>query len=71
MSVSIETIRRDLNDLGLAGFRVRASVGFRGVKRWIMSFGPNATVLEPQGLVEEIQNDLAAMTAAYGYRTII
>ncbi|MEJ7592588.1 MAG: WYL domain-containing protein [Planctomycetaceae bacterium] len=34
MSVSIETIRRDLNDLGHAGFRVRESVGFRGVKRW-------------------------------------
>ena len=34
MSVSIETIRRDLNDLGVAGFRVRESVGFRGVKRW-------------------------------------
>ena len=34
MSVSIETIRRDLNDLNHAGFKVRESVGFRGVKRW-------------------------------------
>ena len=34
MSVSIETIRRDLHDLGTTGFRVRESVGFRGVKRW-------------------------------------
>lgn len=34
MSVSIETIRRDLNDLRDAGFRVRESIGFRGVKRW-------------------------------------
>jgi predicted DNA-binding transcriptional regulator YafY len=34
MSVSIETIRRDINDLGHAGFRVRESVGYRGVKRW-------------------------------------
>jgi len=34
MSVSIETIRRDLIDLGHAGFKVRESVGYRGVKRW-------------------------------------
>ena len=34
MSVSIETIRRDLHDLGAAGFRVRETVGYRGVKRW-------------------------------------
>jgi predicted DNA-binding transcriptional regulator YafY len=35
------------------------------IKRWIMSFGPNAVVLEPRELVEDIQRDLAAMTAAY------
>lgn len=34
MGVSIETIRRDLKDLGHAGFKVRESVGYRGVKRW-------------------------------------
>ncbi len=34
MGVSIETIRRDLNDLADAGFKVHDTVGFRGVKRW-------------------------------------
>lgn len=34
MSVSIETIRRDLKDLAVASFKVREAVGFRGVKRW-------------------------------------
>ncbi|MBL8818513.1 MAG: WYL domain-containing protein [Planctomyces sp.] len=34
MSVSLETIRRDLKDLAAGGFRVRETVGFRGVKRW-------------------------------------
>ncbi len=35
------------------------------IKRWIMSFGPNATVLEPQALVEEITNDLRRMLTRY------
>jgi predicted DNA-binding transcriptional regulator YafY len=34
MSISVETVRRDLRDLAGAGFRVRESIGFRGVKRW-------------------------------------
>ena len=34
MSVSTETIRRDLIDPGTAGFRVRETVGYRGLKRW-------------------------------------
>lgn len=36
------------------------------IKRWIMSFGPNAVVLEPNKLVEEIQKDLVAMINGYG-----
>lgn len=40
------------------------------IKRWIMSFGPNAKVLEPQQLVEDIQRDLASMTAAYAGRSV-
>jgi predicted DNA-binding transcriptional regulator YafY len=40
------------------------------IKRWIMSFGPNATALEPKGLVDEIHDDLAAMAEAYAARTI-
>jgi predicted DNA-binding transcriptional regulator YafY len=35
------------------------------LKRWIMSFGPNAVVLEPTQLVEEIQKDLHEMIAGY------
>ena len=157
MSVSLETVRRDLKDLAAAGFKVRENVGFRGVKRWrvegfedgfhlnitdllsiyvgrrfleplagtpfwdgqqkvfnkirgalgepalkylqklaksfhatnvgasdyserwgmiqrtdiqeikrwIMGFGPNATVLEPRELVEEIQRDLEQMMSKY------
>ena len=34
MGMSIETIRRDIIDLGHVGFKVRESVGYRGVKRW-------------------------------------
>jgi len=35
------------------------------IKRWIMSFGPSATVLEPPELAEEICCDLTRMLAAY------
>lgn len=35
------------------------------IKRWIMSFGPNAKVLEPRELVEEIQRDLEHMLTKY------
>ena len=34
--------------------------------RWIMSFGPNAMVLNPKELVEEISAELEQMVAAYG-----
>ena len=35
------------------------------IKRWIMSFGPGATVLEPAALVEEIFEDLETMRGLY------
>ena len=35
------------------------------IKRWIMSFGPSATVLEPRELVEDIQSDLQNMLGHY------
>lgn len=38
------------------------------IKRWIMSFGPNATALEPATLVQEIANDLTIMQQAYKTR---
>jgi predicted DNA-binding transcriptional regulator YafY len=36
------------------------------IKRWILSFGPQATVLEPEELVHEIQADLDEMGKKYG-----
>ena len=35
------------------------------IKRWIMSFGPSATVLEPPELADEIHDDLTRMLKAY------
>ena len=35
------------------------------IKRWIMSFGPNARVLGPESLVEEMANDLQRMLSSY------
>ena len=35
------------------------------IKRWIMSFGPSATVLEPLELVDEMQSDLMHMLSKY------
>ena len=35
------------------------------IKRWIMSFGPDAKALEPQALVDEVRTDLKAMLLRY------
>jgi predicted DNA-binding transcriptional regulator YafY len=35
------------------------------IKAWVLSFGPAAEVLEPAELRQEIQRDLAAMSALY------
>ena len=35
------------------------------IKRWMMSFGPSATVLEPTELAEETCNDLTRMLDTY------
>ncbi len=35
------------------------------IKRWIMSFGPNAKVLGPESFVEEIAHDLQRMLSSY------
>jgi predicted DNA-binding transcriptional regulator YafY len=47
----------------LAEFRLTDT---KEIKRWIMSFGPNATVLEPMELVEELHRDLEQMLMTYG-----
>lgn len=46
----------------LAEFRL---IDTQEIKRWIMTFGPNATVLEPPELVEEIRRDVAEMMRTY------
>jgi predicted DNA-binding transcriptional regulator YafY len=38
------------------------------IKRWIISFGPAATVLAPDELAEEIRDDLTQMLEAYAER---
>jgi predicted DNA-binding transcriptional regulator YafY len=35
------------------------------IKSWILSFGPRATVLEPQSLIDDITTDLQTMQRAY------
>ncbi len=37
------------------------------IKRWIMSFGPAATVLEPEELIAEVQRDLEKMRQSYQF----
>lgn len=36
------------------------------IKRWVLSFGPQAQVLEPEELVEEIRSELEKMRHTYG-----
>ena len=36
------------------------------IKRWILSFGKHAVVLEPEELRQEIAEELGAMFGAYG-----
>ena len=36
------------------------------IKRWIMSFGKHAVVLEPGGLRQEMVEELETLVAAYG-----
>jgi predicted DNA-binding transcriptional regulator YafY len=40
------------------------------IKRWIMSFGPNAKVMGPEQLVSEMQKDLAAMQKHYEQKVV-
>jgi len=39
--------------------------GWYDVKRWVMTYGPEARLLEPEGLREEIRRDLKKMLEAY------
>ena len=50
MEVSMKTVRRDLEDLALAGFRVRERVGFRGVNRLTVSGGDEKIIEKPENL---------------------
>lgn len=49
----------------IAEFRV---IDTAEIKRWIMSFGPDAVVLEPVSLIEEIEVDLNTMLSHYAGR---
>jgi predicted DNA-binding transcriptional regulator YafY len=42
--------------------------GLDEIKRWVLSLGKEAEVLEPGRLKEEIQNDLARTLSLYGER---
>ena len=57
---------RSVRTLHSTRLRCSANAGFeiQEVQRWIMSFGPSATVLEPVKLNEEIRADLTCMLEA-------
>jgi predicted DNA-binding transcriptional regulator YafY len=40
--------------------------GLEEVKRWVMGFGPEAEVLEPESLREAIARDASRMAGIYG-----
>ena len=48
-------------------FRV---AGFDEIKRWALSFGPEARVLEPEKLKEMVRKDLSRNLAQYSRRSI-
>lgn len=60
MSVSLETVRRDLKDLQDVGFRVCETVGFRGVKRWRV-----------EGFDEAFQLNIADLISIYMGRQLL
>jgi len=39
--------------------------GVQDVKRWLLSFGPHAKVLEPESLAREIRDDISRMNKTY------
>ena len=48
-------------------FRV---AGLDEIKRWILSFGPEAVVLEPEKLKEMVRKDLSRNLALYTKRSV-
>ncbi|NWF53679.1 MAG: WYL domain-containing protein [Syntrophaceae bacterium] len=44
--------------------------GLEEIKRWILSFGPEAVVLEPEKLKEMVRKDLSRNLAQYSTRSI-
>ncbi|MDA1017368.1 MAG: WYL domain-containing protein [Planctomycetota bacterium] len=50
------------DDSLIAEFKLRDT---RELKRWLLSFGPNARVLEPPELIEDLVLDLSAMLTQY------
>ncbi|RJQ05561.1 MAG: WYL domain-containing protein, partial [Bacillota bacterium] len=67
-SQSVEELGTDEegNDCGLI---LRMRVGGMGeVKRWVLSFGAGAEVLEPEGLREAIRVEAVNLGSTYGAR---
>jgi predicted DNA-binding transcriptional regulator YafY len=57
-----------LSDGGLEiTFRVP---GLDEIRRWVLSFGPEAQVLEPERLKDIVRNDLSRNLAQYSTRSI-
>ena len=52
----------------IAEFRLSST---QEIKRWIMTFGPSAVVLEPEELVQEIHHDLSRMIVKYSASTAV
>jgi predicted DNA-binding transcriptional regulator YafY len=57
-----QTLTRERDGSLIAEFRLSAT---EEIKRWLLSFGRNAEVLEPTSLVAEMREELAAMNDLY------
>lgn len=57
-----QTLSRERDGSLIAEFRLTAT---EEIKRWLLSFGRNAEVLEPPRLVAELREEVAAMTDLY------
>jgi proteasome accessory factor B len=57
-----QTVTRERDGSLIAEFRLSAT---EEIKRWLLSFGRNAEVLEPARLVAEMREELAAMSELY------
>ena len=57
-----QKLRRQKNGMVIAEFRLSST---EEIKRWIMSFGSQAVVLEPEGLRQEMWNEFSELIRQY------